>query len=379
MKIGKYISELLYTHDRVILPGFGSFSTVYVPAKFVAEKNIVEAPARIADFSPAPREGHTPLTPVIAKREGMTEAAVNDFYRKLVREITQSLESGKKVELENIGLFQMNEEGEIQFSPDRSVNYLKEDTGVGHIKAPAFTPSSEEETPGDTDENPPADEEITTSPPQTAPGQEDEAAPEPETTTEPETSIDPDTNTEPETETAMKEKDETTNENRRSSGGLKWLFYIGIPLLVILLILFLRFDYFFGGEGLFRRQATVEQVDPAPTAPVGTDEPTAVKEPEEETTEPEPVPSDPDIEPPPPETGRPVYYIVIGSFRNETEAQELARELRSDGAPLASVFMQTPAEYHRVCYGYYYDLEEAESMKASLDDELREKAWILHR
>ncbi len=375
MKIGKYISELLYTHNTVVLPGLGSFSTTYVPAKFVAEKNIVEAPARIPDFSPVPKEGPTPLTSVIAEREGMTESAVNDFYGKLVREIDQSLQSGKKVALENIGLFQLDEKGEIQFSPDRNMNYLKEDTGVSHVKAPAFSPSAEKDEPGDTDANTPADEEKTTPPPQAATEPADEAATEPESgpATEPETT------TEPETETAMKEKDETNNEKRRSSGGLWWLFYIVIPLAIILLLLLLNFNYFFGSEGLFRRQTTVERVEPVPSEPAEPAETTLIDEPGEEITEPEPVPSDPDIEPPPPETGRPVYYIVVGSFRNETEAQKLARQLRSDGAPLASAFMQTPAEFHRVCYGYYYDLEEAENHKASLDDELREKAWILHR
>lgn len=355
MKIGKYISELLYTHDKVILPGFGTFSTTYVPAKFVADKNIVEAPARIADFSPIPKNGPTPLTRILVEREGMTENAVNDFYKKLVAEITQSLESGKKIELENIGLFQMDEEGEVHFSPDRSTNYLKEDTGVSHVKAPVFTPSSMEDEPKDTNESKPADEEEIISPAQAI--------------TEPEH----------ETETEMTENDEANNEKKRSAGGFWWLFYIVIPLLIILLILLLRFDYFFGSEGLFRRQATIERVEPVPSVPVEPVDPKVVEEPVEEITEPDPVPPDPDIEPPPPETGRPVYYIVVGSFRNEMEAQNLARELRSDGAPLASVFMQTPAEYHRVCYGYYYDLGEAESIKASLDDELREKAWILHR
>ena len=369
MKIGKYISELLYTHNTVVLPGFGSFSTTYVPAKFVAEKNIVEAPARIPDFSPVPREGPTPLTTVIAEREGMTENAVKDFYKNLVREIDQSLQSGKKVELENIGLFQLDEKGEIQFSPDRNMNYLKEDTGVSHVKAPAFTPSPEKDEPGDTDENTAADEEKTTPPSQAATETSDTATTEPADKTV----------TEPETETAMKEKDETNNEKERSSGGLKWLFYIGIPILVILLILLLNFDYFFGSEGLFRRQTTVERVEPVPSEPAEPAETTLIDEPGEEISEPDPIPADPGIEPPPPEAGRPVYYIVVGSFRNETEAQKLARQLRSDGAPLAMVFMQTPAEYHRVCYGYYYDLEEAENHKASLEDELREKAWILHR
>lgn len=359
MKIGKYISELLFTHETVILPGFGSFSTKYVPARFIAEKNIVEAPARIADFSPEPKEGFTPLTSVIAEREGMTEHAVNDFFAKLAGEINESLQSGKKVELENIGLFLMDEKGDIHFTPDRATNYLKEDTGVSHVKAPAFTPSEEDQPAAASGDNPgekPSDipaEEGTTPAPQAA--------------------------TEHETKKEMKAKGEKNNEQKKGSGGLWWLFYIGIPILVILLILFLRFDYFFGGDGLFRRQATVERIEPVPSEPATETDTTLVDEPGEEIADPEPVPADPDIEPPPPEAGRPVYYIVVGSFRNEMEAEKLARQLRSDGAPLASVFMQTPAEYHRVCYGYYYDLEEAENHKASLDDELREKAWILHR
>ena len=360
MKIGKYISELLFTHETVILPGFGSFSTRYVPARFISEKNIVEAPAKIADFSPEPKEGYTPLTAVIAEREGMTEKEVIDFFGKLAHEINGSLQSGKKVELENIGLFQMDEKGEIHFSPDKSINYLKEDTGVSHVKAPVFTPPAEEDQPAGTPEDEPEKEPVN----KTA---EEDTTPPFQAATEPETTKE------------MTEHNETSNEKRKSSGGFWWLLYIAIPLLVILLILLLRFDYFFGDEGVIRRQATVERVEPVPSEPAEPADTTLIDEPDEEVTEPEPVPADPDIEPPSPEAGRPVYYIVVGSFRNEREAQKLARQLRSEGASLASVFMQTPSEYHRVCYGYYYALEEAENITASLDDELRGKAWILHR
>ncbi len=411
MKIGKYISELLYSHETVILPGFGSFSTRYVPAKFVSEKNIVEAPAKVVDFSPEPKEGFTPLTALIAEREGMTEDAVNDFFRKLAPEINQSLQEGQKVQLEKIGLFQMDEKGEIQFSHDKSVNYLNEDTGVSHIKAPAFSPPeappAEKDQPADGDagatDDKPADEtaDKTADQPADQPAGEpagehadhpaDESAGSTPDKAEGESAGE---QTEKAADTAASATDnkpagekageptpppQTANEPKddaKRSGGFQWLFYIGIPLLVILLILLLRFDYFFGGEGVFRTQETVEQIEPVPSEPA---DPPATDEPEEEIAEPEPAPTDPDIEPPAPEAGRPVYYIVVGSFRNESEAHKLARQLRAEGANLASVFMQTPAEYHRVCYGYYYDLDEAKDQKATLDGELRDKAWILHR
>ncbi len=361
MKLGKYISELLYHHDSVILPGFGTFSTRYVPAKFIPEKKIVESPAKVADFAPEPKEGDTPLPAYIAEKEGKPVEEVNEFIIDVVKEIRQSLQSGKRVELEQLGLFYLDAEGSFHFEPDRSINFLDEATDVPKVKTP---PAKAAEEPGK--EPDPSVQEVPgvlSAARATEKSQQEKTA----------TPVASSENNQTQPHEQMKET------KTKLPPALKWLAYIIIPLIVLLIILFLSFNYFFGETGLFRRfeRPAVEVPAEEPVQPEVIDEPPLIEE--EVLVEPEPIAPDPAVEPPGPDPGRTVYYVVVGSFRNGMKAHQLAENLRREGAELAHVFMETPARYHRVCYGYHYDLAEAQRQKAQLRDELREVAWILHR
>lgn len=351
IKLGKYISELLYLHDSVIVPGFGTFSTKYVPARFIPEEKIVESPRKIVDFSPEPRQGDTPLIAYMAKKEGKSQEEVLQHISNTIKDAEHALEAGNKVEFEMIGVFYRETDGSLKFEASRQVNYLESDTGVDTVSTPIKKASEEVQKP------------------------------------ESETKIfgAVQKSTKPQTDKTMKEpvKKETKqgqqqNEKEGMDPALKWLAIIGIPLLVILIVLFWQFNYFFGDDGLFRKtepvvvetpiEAPVEVVEEVPEVP---EVPTAI--------EPEEPPFDPYLEPAKPERNRPVYYVVVGSFRSERNATNLALKLRKEDARLASVLDKTPAEFYRVYYGWYYDLEEAKAAKQKLDDSLREIAWILHR
>ncbi len=358
MKIGKYISELLYTHDSVILPGFGIFRTKYEPAKFIPEKKIVESPSKIADFSHEPKHGETPLVQYISKNEGKSIEEVSQILSNVVTEVEHALEAGNQVEIENVGLFRKDVDGMLKFEPNRNVNYLESYTGVSAIKTPEQKKLEEVGTPPKKTKE--AADAFSIPGSETRPISKKESIPtkKPKTMTEPE----------------KKER----KEKAKLPPVLKWIAIVLIPILVLLIIFFLNYNYFVGEEGIFRKQPPVyieeiEEVVPDPVA----EEEAFIPEPE---PEPEPEPAfDPYLEPPKPPIDRPVYFVIVGSFRNENNAQDLALELRKEGARLASVFDRIHSGFYRTYYGYYFDLREAESTKAGLDEDLREIAWILHR
>ncbi len=337
MKVGKYISDLLFHHESIVLPGFGTFSTRYVPARFIPEKKIVESPSKIAHFSPGQTGGDSPLPQYIAEKEGKSVENVVSYLGDMVKEIKYSLESGKKVEFEDLGIFYMDADGNYQFEPNREVNYLDQATDVPRVVTPPNLDSSKQDS-------------------RPAPvGVPDEAY-----------------SSNQKSEENMKEK------KTKLPPAVRWLAYILIPLLIILILLFANFSFFFGEGGLLRRgerpvaERTAEEARPETAPAEEITEPEAITEEEAEI-------ADPTAEPPRPEPGRNVYYIVVGSFRNEVKARSLAEDLRKEGASLAHVLGSTPSNYFRVCYGYYYELEEAERQKAGLSDDLRQVAWILHR
>ncbi len=367
MKIGIYISELLFEHDSVILPGLGEFTTKYVPAKFIPEEKKIEPPSKIVAFNPDKKEGETPLIGLIAAKEKLDEEKVKGFLSKFVEEFYDSLKKGKKVELEKIGLFSQDPDGNIVFEPDTSVNYNQDAAGLTSVKEPEKTDTSrpaEKTKPEET----------------TKPGKEEKKEAEPVEEKEAE---------KPKKAVAYHQakREEAVREPRKSQKAglppaLKWVAFTAVPLLVIIIILALNFDYFFGDQGIFRATPVVQEelVDPVEPEALP-EEDIEVERDVTEVVDPElePAVPDPSVEPPKPEPGRPVYYIVVGSFENPNKAEELALELRKDGAMLASVFMRTPAGFHRVCYGYYYDLAEAEAELRTVKEEIAPEAYVLHR
>jgi hypothetical protein len=149
-----------------------------------------------------------------------------------------------------------------------------------------------------------------------------------------------------------------------------------VPLLIIILVLALNFEYIFGDKAIVWKKdnpTETEQVAPVTDTQYqadAQDQQPVMDEPEEEF--------DPTIPPPPPERGRKVYYIIVGSFEEEHSAVILAEELRSEGARTASVFPINRLGFYRVSYGYYYDLNEAER-NLNLAKEINPNSWILHR
>lgn len=350
MNIGKYISELLFFHERVMLPGFGTFSKKYMPARFIPEKKVIEPPAKIVDFRNEPKIGDTPLVGYIAEKESLDTQAVTAAIKAFVKNLEHEMEAGKAVTLENIGVFSRETDGSLKFEPSLHINYLAEGTGQKAVKTP---------------EQSNVEEPV-------------KATPEPQKTKDKQTTPD---STHPKKQEAMKEPVKKASEEKNTlPPALKWVVYVIIPLLVVLIVFFFSFNFFFGEEGLFRKTEEVakkEVIVEEVAEPVIEEVAEVIEEPE--IIEPVKEVFDPTVIPPGPEPGRRVYYIVVGSFENINNAQNLALNLRKEGFERANVLGVTPAGFHRTYAGFYYDLREAEAQKELLKEDLREIAWILHR
>jgi nucleoid DNA-binding protein len=357
MKIGIHISELLFEHDAVILSGFGEFYTRYNPAKFVPEEGRIEAPSKTIAFNPENKQGTTPLVAYLCERQNMKEDQVSKYLSDFVSEISALLEEGKKVELEKIGIFSKNQDGSLNFEPDLSVNYLDETIGLGAVEEPPKKSASQL---------------LVTDQPGEVPISEVVSAKESE-------SVEANTD-----ETNHKHEEYIMEQEKRQSlpPALRWIAFTVVPILVVIIILALNYNYFFSCS---RQQKQTETTviapvetpseDDAMTQPSGAEAPAeeARPAPQQQTV------TDPGVQPPKPEPGRKVYFIVVGSFPEEATAEQLALNLRKQGASLASVFMKTGFNYHRVCYGYYYDLKEAEAILDAVKENVNPDAYILHR
>lgn len=393
MKIGKYISELLFENDFVILPQLGEFSTKYIPAKFIPELKKVESPSKVIAFNENNKTGGGLLTEYIAKKEGMTSQQAKEFVSNFVSEMIQSLRSGKKVELESIGIFSMDQSGRIEFDPDKSINYLNDSMGMTSVKEPAK--KSEAEAKSDLDKvledispeiapkkadpaivvPPPTQKDLPAETPDHAEAEKEEPKKTEETVPGQRPVVTPVRPVQEPVRQKLVTPTHDEPEDKPSKGALppavKWVALTVVPLLIIIIVLALNFDYLFGDKSvIWNKSEPVEQTTTPQAEPV-VEEPQPTQAVEQEAPAVEETPSTP-------QAGRTVYYIVVGSFEEEHSAMILAEELRSQGASNANIFPVNRLGFYRVYYGFYYDLKEAEN-ELSKAKEVNPDAWILHR
>ncbi|TVQ17882.1 MAG: SPOR domain-containing protein, partial [Bacteroidetes bacterium] len=169
-------------------------------------------------------------------------------------------------------------------------------------------------------------------------------------------------------------------EQKKQSSGLspaiKWVALTVVPLLIIIIVLALNYDYLFGEKSVFRnREAAPEPARVETPAPAPVEEPEDAPVVTEEVAQPAPRAATPTT----PEPGRRVYHIIVGSFEEEHAAIILAEELRAKGATNATVFPINPLGFYRVSYGFYYNLNEAEQELKNVHEDVNANAWILHR
>ena len=127
MSISKHIIELLHKHDCVIIPGFGAFLTKSIPASH--DNNIFSPPKKSVTFNGMLKENDGLLANEISAKENISYNASLKQIKKEVKALLSSLKSDK-VEIDTIGVFQLNTEKKIQFQPNKDANFDSNSYGL---------------------------------------------------------------------------------------------------------------------------------------------------------------------------------------------------------------------------------------------------------
>lgn len=136
MTLAKYISDLLYRYECVIVPNFGGFVTNEISAKVNHFTHTFYAPSKQITFNSHLQNNDGLLANYVATSENIS-------YSKAVESIEKEVESWKllmnkeEMELENIGSFNLNNEGKFIFDPGNSINYLTSSFGLTSFVSPA--------------------------------------------------------------------------------------------------------------------------------------------------------------------------------------------------------------------------------------------------
>ena len=121
--IEHYISELLYLHDCVIIPGFGGFVGNKKSAYIHPVSGIIYPPSKAFLFNKNLRQNDGLLATHIARMEGIELSKTTDLIEDFVKKIQSELEQRSAFKLQNVGTFTKGKEGNISFLQDKSYNY----------------------------------------------------------------------------------------------------------------------------------------------------------------------------------------------------------------------------------------------------------------
>ena len=129
MQLSNHISELLFKHDCVTVPGFGSFLGNYKSAEYDFKEQKFHPPYKQISFNAQIKDNDGLLAKLISLELNLS---YDDALKKIHQEVIdwkQKLQY-QTVQLKKIGELYLNSEKSIVFVPVKSVNHLKDSFGL---------------------------------------------------------------------------------------------------------------------------------------------------------------------------------------------------------------------------------------------------------
>ena len=137
MTVEKYINELLYRYDCVIVPNFGGFITNKIGAKVNSFTHTFHPPTKQISFNTHLRQNDGLVVSYIAAVENISFEKAIAKINASVTSWNESLKNGAVV-FENIGALAFNEEKKLIFEPQKEHNFLTNSFGLSTVSSPAI-------------------------------------------------------------------------------------------------------------------------------------------------------------------------------------------------------------------------------------------------
>ena len=145
MKIAKYIGELIYDYECVIIPDFGGFISKEKSAVVNQLTKQFLPPFKEIHFNVHLKANDGLLINYVAQNEGVSFKEAKHKIEHFVLLCQQALKEDKKINFSNIGYIFNDEQENIVFIQDKSINYNAEAFGLSNFVSPAIRrPNSEE-------------------------------------------------------------------------------------------------------------------------------------------------------------------------------------------------------------------------------------------
>ncbi|MBU1013711.1 MAG: SPOR domain-containing protein [Bacteroidetes bacterium] len=142
MKVARYIGDLLFKYECIVIPGFGGFITKEIPAKIHPVQNYFVPPSKDIVFNAHLKANDGLLINHIASSEKITYLEAKKTLDRFVEQCESALKNGKRIHFRKVGTLFLNEAGFKQFAPDGTQNYLADSYGLKSFISPPIKRST---------------------------------------------------------------------------------------------------------------------------------------------------------------------------------------------------------------------------------------------
>ncbi len=136
MRIAKYISDLLFEYECIVIPGFGGFITNEIPAQINSTQNSFNPPSKKIVFNVHLRTNDGLLINHISKLENISYRDAKARVDGFVSKCHEALDNGKRIHFHKIGIIEKDNQENLLFEPDKSQNYLPGSFGLTSFYSP---------------------------------------------------------------------------------------------------------------------------------------------------------------------------------------------------------------------------------------------------
>jgi len=132
MKFDKYIKDLLYRNDCVVLPNLGAFITRNVSAKIDESNNVIYPPSKHISFNAKIIENDGLLANHIAIVENISREKAGNKIHKKILSYNKSLNNGELVKFKDVGSLLLKND-KYTFSPSNNISFLRSAFGFSEF------------------------------------------------------------------------------------------------------------------------------------------------------------------------------------------------------------------------------------------------------
>lgn len=145
MKIAQFVGELLYDYECVVIPGLGGFIAEDKSVTLNKVTDRFNPPFRKIHFNIHLRANDGLLVNYVAQKENLAYRTAKQRVDNFVHLCHKALDDGKKINFKLIGSIYYDEDKNIVFKQNETLNYNSESFGLGSIVSPSIRRETDEE------------------------------------------------------------------------------------------------------------------------------------------------------------------------------------------------------------------------------------------